>query len=357
MVLSLSRVPQSRSRDVVWLLVDTRSVGGIERYIEMLARSFARHGIPVEVVLYQDHGPNPWLDQLAAARASVRVLEGSFRALVTALSQQRPGLLHTHGYKAGVLGRAAARLSGVPVVSTFHSGERAPFPVNAYNLLDAWTSFLGARIAVSRPIQARLPFRSEYIPNYVLTPNAVPGGPLPMRAAFVGRLSEEKGPDVFCALARASPTGVEWHAFGTGPLRGALEAEFGDCVRFHGVVADLSEMWPSIGVLVMPSRYEGLPLAALEALAAGVPVLATRVGGLPSIVEHGQTGWLFEPGDESAALRHLATWRSLGIEEQQAMRSACWGHIRNHFSEANHLPALLCVYKEAGFAQDPSNLR
>lgn len=334
---------------MIWLLVDSSNVGGIERHVATLAGSLERRGIAVEVVLYADHGPNPWREQLSGASARVRVLDGTLRSLVTALRRVRPDLLHTHGYKAGVLGRLAARLAGVPVVSTFHSGERPPFPVNVYFWLDRWTSFLAARrISVSEAIRARVPFRSTMIPSYVVATDAPPVGPLPRRIGFVGRLSAEKAPDLFCEMARRAPAGLEWHMWGDGPMRARLEAEHGDLVRFHGAVADLSECWTSIGALLMPSRFEGLPLAALEALAAGVPVLASRVGGLPTIVEPGTTGWLHEAGDIDGALADLARWRALDEATAAAMRRACHAHVRANFSESRWLPEMLAVYASAG---------
>ena len=342
------RVPDGPG--MIWHLIDSRSVGGAERHAATLAECLRRHRIPAEAVLYCDYGGNPWLDQLAAARVPVRTLDGSLRGLIRALRRERPGLLHTHGYKAGVVGRLAARLAGIPVVSTFHSGERSPPPVGVYEWLDEWTSFLGQRIAVSDRIQRRLPFPSIVIPSFVAAPPSAPVGPLPPRIGFVGRLSAEKAPDLFCALAERSPRHIEWHIYGDGPMRRELEQRHGARVRFHGVVADLDSVWPALGLLLMPSRFEGVPLAALEALAAGVPVLASRVGGLPGIVIENSTGWLFERENLDEALSHLEIWRRLPPEAQAGMRADCWRHVRDYFSEATQFPRLLAVYARAGYA-------
>jgi glycosyltransferase involved in cell wall biosynthesis len=335
---------------MIWFLIDSSSLGGAERHIAVLAQSLTRRGIAADIVLYANHGRNPWIEQLEAINASVRVLDGSFTGLVRSLRLKRPGLLHTHGYKAGVLGRLAARLVGTPVVSTFHSGERFGFPVNAYHWLDDWTSFLGERIVVSEMIKRRVPFPSAHIPSFIMTSSAAPSGTLPRRVGFVGRLSAEKGPDLFCTLARRSPSGVEWHVYGDGPMRARLEGEYGDTVRFHGVVTDLEPVWSTLGLLVMPSRFEGLPLAALEALTAGIPVLASRVGGLPSVVVDGQTGWLFESGNLDAARSCLDDWQALDSAQQAIMRRSCWTRVRSNFSELKWLPEVLTVYKQAGYS-------
>lgn len=341
---------------MIWLLIDSSSVGGAERHIATLAQSLARLRIPATVVLYAGHGANPWLAQLATDNVPVRILGNSFARLFAALRRDRPRLLHTHGYKAGVLGRLAGRVVGVPVVSTFHSGSRGKFPVGVYDWLDEWTSILCHRIVVSEAIQRRLPFRSTHIPSFVLTPETPPTGPLSRRVGFVGRLSEEKGPDIFCEIARRARPGVEWHVYGDGPMRGALERDFGAVVRFHGVAAKMEPVWSSLGLLLMPSRSEGVPLAALEALARGVPVLASRAGGLPSVVIQGATGWLFEPNDIREAMERLETWRAQGPVAEAAIRRSCWNHVRENFSEARHMPGVLAVYRAAGLDIATSSL-
>ena len=348
---------------MIWQFIDSSSVGGAERHIETLAGSLARHGTLVRVVMLADHGGNPWQIQLDGAGLDVSVLDGRMLTLLKALRAERPALLHTHGYKAGILGRVAARLARVPVVSTFHSGARGAFPVGLYEVLDDWTSCLGQRIAVSQAVQARLPYTSKVIPSYVLTPPAPASAELPPLVAFVGRLSAEKGPDDFCRLAaRASVLDgfaeLSWHVWGDGPMRRELEAKYGALVQFHGIATDMGGVWPRVGLLVMPSRFEGVPLAALEAAAYGIPVLASRVGGLPTVIADGKTGWMFTAGDIAGAVRGLTQWQSVRSREtagqeiagqkSAAMRAACWAKARSEFSEARWLPDVLAVYRAAG---------
>lgn len=339
---------------MIWQFIDSSSVGGAERHIETLARGLSGRGLAVRIVLLADHGRNPWQDQLTRAGLPVTHLDGRLRVLARALRSEHPQLLHTHGYKAGILGRVAARAAGIPVVSTFHSGARGPFPVGVYETLDDWSSGLGQRIAVSAQIQARLPFASTVIPSYVRTASTPSSAPLPQLAAFVGRLSAEKGPEAFCQLAEVANRqphlhGVEWHVWGDGPLRTHLEARYGRLVKFHGVATDMDSVWPQVGLLVMPSLFEGVPLAALEAAAHGVPILASRVGGLPSVIVEGQTGWLFAPGDLDGALDGLNHWHlARGDGDAPSLRAACWSKARGEFSEDRWLPHILTVYRAAG---------
>lgn len=336
----------------IWLLIDSRTVGGIERHVATLAASLRQRGKNATVVLYQDHGPNAWHDQLNQAGVPFKYLGGKLSALILAIRHNRPDLVHTHGYKAGVLGRVACRLCGTPVVSTFHSGERAPFPVSFYYSLDNWTSILGQRIAVSLDISMRLPWQSDIVPSFIVPAAAAAAaadedeGEFPKKIGFVGRLSHEKGPDLFCEIARACPAGLEWHMWGDGPMRAELENTYGDLIAFHGIVSNIQPVLSTIGLLLMPSRYEGLPLAALEALAAGVPVLASAVGGVPTAVVPG-TGWLMEPGNVGSALSAIAQWRSRDQSEADRMRTNCIAHVSENFSEHQMVPKILNVYKRS----------
>jgi glycosyltransferase involved in cell wall biosynthesis len=334
---------------MIWILVDSSTLGGIERHVATLADALRRVPLAAEIVLLAAHGTNPWLQQLEAARLPYRLLDGSLAGLTSALRIARPQLLHTHGYKANIMGRLSARALGIPVVATFHAGERGAFPVSAYQLIDEYSSFLGGRICVSEAIRSQLPYDAVVTDNFMVAPELPPRIALPRRIGFVGRLSIEKAPDLFCQLARRCQGPEEWHIWGDGPMRADLEREFRGLVRFHGLVTDLSTAWSSLGLLVMPSRAEGLPMAALESLAAGVPLIASSVGGLPSVIRTNRTGWLFDAGDLDAAVRHIDSWRALTPSDQEQMRRACWEFVKTSFSEARQLPKILTAYQAAGF--------
>jgi len=335
---------------MLWHLIDSRTVGGAERHIASLVRALNARGIPSQAVLYKDYGGNPWLEQLRADGIPLRVLDGSLRGLLRAIHDSRPALLHLHGYKAGILGRIAATMYRIPVVTTFHTGDRSSGRLAWYERLDEWSALVGERIAVAPTVQQRLPYSSTIVSSFAPTsPEPVPL--LPKRAAFVGRLSKEKRPEFFCRLAVACDgDDIEWHVYGDGPLHDELKQLYSSKIRFHGVVTDMSGVWPTLGLLVMPSQFEGLPLAGLEALSAGVPILASRVGGLPQLVLDDLTGWLFERDDFNAALALVRKWRVLSESEQARMRQACRTHIQKHFSEDEQIGRLLSVYRRAGYA-------
>jgi len=149
---------------------------------------------------------------------------------------------------------------------------------------------------------------------------------------FSGRWSEEKDPLAFIEIARRTPSDlpVRFVMTGTGGMRGAIEAAVTAANfapgRFHlvGEVADVAPYLRSYDILVLPSQLDGRPVVVLEALAYGAPVVASRVGALPELVQDGGTGFLCAPGDIDAfvaALTRLTQDRDLLARMKRAARS------------------------------------
>ena len=135
-----------------------------------------------------------------------------------------------------------------------------------------------------------------------------PSGPT-MQVGYVGRLSEEKAPLTFIDVARnVDDPRIEFVMAGAGPLEAKVRrhiARSGNRVSFIGMTDDVPGLLASLDLLVVPSVFDGRPNAVLEALAAGVPVIASRVGGLAALIHDGETGFLVEPGDTDTIVRHL----------------------------------------------------
>ena len=127
---------------------------------------------------------------------------------------------------------------------------------------------------------------------------------------FAGRLTEQKNPLLLLQAFRRLPSKLqqkcEVHFAGEGPLQFPLEEELkngqlSDCVKLLGHRLDIAALMQRATVLVLPSKWEGLPNVVLEAMAAGLPVIATAVDGIQELLEDGVTGWLV-PSDDEAAL-------------------------------------------------------
>ncbi len=331
----------------IWLLLDSRGLGGIESHVIALATGLREAGQAARVVFLEDHGPHPMRETLMARRIPLTALEGGAPGLVRALRRRRPAILHTHGYKAGILGRLVAPLFRVPVVSTYHAGEPGKGRVRLYNAIDRLTARLAQPIAVSAPIALNLSSTARVIENFVTVPpfDRATREREP-RIAFVGRLSHEKGPDRFCELARRLPD-LDFEVYGDGPQRKDLETGYGEGVTFHGAIDHMSSAWRRIDLLCMTSRHEGLPMAALEAMAHGVPVAAFAVGGLPDLIEHGVTGFLAPPGNLDRLAAEIAIWQRLPEAKRSAMSCRAREAIARRYSTEIGVAKVVQVYEQA----------
>lgn len=325
----------------IWLLLDSRGLGGIESHVAELAEGLADAGEAPRVMFLHDHGPHPLAARLRAGNIPVDVAGGPAK-LLGRLRRARPRVLHSHGYKANLIGRAAAALARVPHVASYHAGERPAGRVAIYDAADRWTSFLSRRIAVSRPIQAKLPFGGTLIPNFVAAAGPAADG-LSRRIGFAGRLAPEKAPDRFATLARLLP-GAAFDMFGDGPMRPEIARDRPANLTLHGAVAGMAPHWHTLGLLVLPSRAEGLPLAALEAMAHGVPVAAFALGGLPELITDGVNGYLAPPDDLFALRTRIEIFLTLAPPARRALADAARATVAQRFGRAAGVTAVRALY-------------
>ena len=257
----------------------------------------------------------------------------SAQEIADCLRSRRIDLLCTSGYKPDVIGLRAARLANVPAVAIAHGWTGATWKVRLNEQLDRWAMRRFDCVASVSQAQAQRVVRAGVKPSRMATiPNAVPIDHLPPRdparraavealfpsppriiVAAAGRLSPEKGFEVFveaAAQATAKRPEAGFVLFGDGPLREQLT----NAVRARGLQdrfilagfrADLADLLPQVDVQVLSSYAEGLPVILLEAMAAGVPVVATRVGGVPEVVADGVHGLLVDAGDAAGLAKGI----------------------------------------------------
>jgi glycosyltransferase involved in cell wall biosynthesis len=166
---------------------------------------------------------------------------------------------------------------------------------------------------------------------------------------YAGRLSGEKG--LRTAITSAGAAGVALEIVGDGPEAPTLHrlvGETGANVTFTGRLprGNVLERIRAARAVVLPSEwYENAPIAALEALASGVPVIGAQIGGIPEIVRHGETGLLFPPGDASALANGL---RQLESDPELAFRLGRTGRdvVRREFSLDDQVDRMLEILAE-----------
>ncbi len=215
-----------------------------------------------------------------------------------------------------------------------------------------------AVIAVSRAVAERVVGRRPLV-VYPGVPLPETSGPLvPPRGSTTkviigtaGRLLPLKG---FVYLVRAvASLRVEFpnlvlEIAGSGPERAALEREaerlgLSDGVRFLGWVEELAAVLARWDVFVLPSLEEAFPIAVLEAMAAGLPVVASAVGGIPELVEDGRTGWLVPPADARLLAERLRALL-LDASQRRALGEAGQARARDHFSLERMVAAIAAIY-------------
>ncbi len=135
----------------IWLLLDSRDLGGIESHVLQLSGGLRQAGLKPRVLFWADYGGHPLRAALDRAGLVHETLTGGFRSLIDALRRRRPAVLHTHGYKAGILGRLAARLTARPVVSTFHAGEPGTGKLRLYLDTGEWKQTILRILLFSEP--------------------------------------------------------------------------------------------------------------------------------------------------------------------------------------------------------------
>lgn len=188
--------------------------------------------------------------------------------------------------------------------------------LTAHRAAGTWTREVDAFIAVSaflreKVIRGGLPPERVHVKGPHLADDPGPGAHAGGYALFVGRLSAEKGIGVLLEAWRRLQADVPLHILGDGPLRETVERAAADDARitFEGHVdgARVREAMQSASLLLVPSIwYEGAPLVFAEAAAAGLPVVASRIGGIAECVDEGETGVLLPPGDAQRLAQAVA---------------------------------------------------
>ncbi len=283
-------------------------------------------------------------------------------------------VVHTQDRRALLLCGVAARAMGAALVHTYHGlpeelvglpGRPGAHPtgprlrgqwlLHGHLRVEAVLSRLGSLVVPSRALAGFLASHGFAAARMHVLPSRIDirrWQPRPAReqvtVAVAARLETHKGIDVLVdACARlAAPPAVHLDVYGDGSLAGELRrrgATRGVDVTFHGSVTDVRDRLLNADIFVLPSRGENLPITILEAMAAALPVVATRVGGVGELVDDGVTGLLVEPND----VEGLAGALSALLRDPQrraAMGSAAARRVAARFDAADAGAEMLDLY-------------
>ncbi len=286
------------------------------------------------------------------------------------LEELAPTIVHTFLLTASLYGRFAAMLARVPIVigTEVNIYERKQA---AHRVAERW--LMRQTDAV---IASAASVRDFYIDQIAADPdkvvviyNAVDWSQLDVtvpRAEFrrrlgipeaaplagiIARLTEQKAHRVLLDAMASRPelAGLHLAVVGDGELRGSLEqqsARLGLAARVHfaGARRDLGDILGAIDLFVMPSLWEGLPLSMVLAMGAGLPVIASRVAGIPEVVRHGDTGMLVAPGDTGELASALVTLAG-DARLRSELGSRAKAFVTPRFGVDGYLASMTALYR------------
>lgn len=365
-----SHLPPRRPR--VAYLITNSEVGGAQAHVGDLLK--ALHGRLDAVVLAGGDGPLFDAAQATGAKTMrLTLLDNALspwralsacKQLMAALRATKPDLIHAHSAKAGALGRLAGWVLGIPVVYTVHGFAFKPAaPVRqrlVARLVEWLLAPLTARMicvaeaeramAYTLPIPSR---RVHVIRNGIAettAARAIPDAAV-RRVVMVARLAAPKRADLIIrAFAHAALPDCELILAGDGPQMAALstlaEAVAPGKVRFLGAVPDVPSLLASAQMFVLASDHEGFPLSILEAMRAGLPIIASDLPGIREQLADGNCGRLVPPGSDVQHWAAMLLQLAGNPAERECLGRNARQYWEQHFGMGNMADATWQVYQE-----------
>ena len=313
----------SATRVHVLQVVGNGIVGGMETVVMRLVERLPRDRFRISALCPYEGVFSERLRALGLECMAMPMPEdphwSAVQALCALVEHSGVDVLHAHLPNAHLLAALAGKLTGRPVVATIHGRQIGMGELEVHRAAGTHLCTVCRHSELHALGVGADPARLSCIPNGVDTTLF---SPLPqpataaaaalngdeaaaLRIGFVGRLSPEKAPEAFvraALLLRDRLPHAHFVIYGDGPLRPAVQAllaryQLESRVEMAGVREDMPAIYRGLDVLVSTSNSEAMPLAVMEAMASGLPVVATRVGGVPDLIAHGSTGWLVEAGN------------------------------------------------------------
>ncbi len=330
----ITKAERGGAQSHVWELMRLQRFGtpmlavGEEGFLADRARAA---GFPVFLIPHLVHPITPLKDLLAT------------REVMDLIRSERPDLIHAHTAKAGMLARLAGFLTGTPTVYTVHAWSFTAMRSPVMRTLSLWIeralSIMDQMVIEVSHFNFTMAEREAVAPrgNHLIIWNGVADSPHqatfpadtsidqlqnPIEIIMVARFASPKRQDLLlAALSQLSDT---WRCsfVGSGPSENqvkdqAIALGMQDRVRFLGDRDDVPELLAKSHLFVLCSDSESLPISILEAMRAGLPAIASAVGGCAELVEEGVTGFLVKPGDVSSVRSSISRM----IEDRNLLRA------------------------------------
>lgn len=358
---------------IAFLVTRADPIGGAQIHVRDLAAELRRQGHSPTVLL---SGSGPFIDDLRARGIPVIVLRHllnpirpyhdiqALREIVSTIKELSPDLITAHGAKVGILGRLAARHLRLPLIVTVHGWACAPGTPRVQAAvsrgLERTIGALASKVITVSEFDRQFGLRAKLVTDrrVVTVHNGMPDIPVALRA------DPSRSPAKLIMIARFEPQkdqatllralgGLRHHQWeldlvGDGPLRQEMEAlasslGIRERVHFLGQRRDVDRLLAEAHISVLASNWEGFPLSILEAMRAGLPIVASNVGGVAEAVENNETGYVVPRGDVES-LRA----RAADLLDSPALRSRLGAAGRwryeEHFTLGRLVAKTLAVY-------------
>lgn len=325
-------------------LIDAMGLGGAESVLRNLIQHLKRTEPGFQVELATLYSLGHFGDQVSEAQVSVwspsmssKYDIGALPRLVRLVREGDYDIVHVHLFPASCFAALASGWVRKPKwIFTEHNVWNRRRQYLPLKLLDTvvysrFVKIVAVSDAVARALIEWLP---HLRPRLVTIPNGVPVSAVvdirsrrdrgeELRLLFAGSLTHKKGIDLLIeAISQLQHRNLQLVIAGEGSQRSMLEelvvsGQLGRQVSFVGPRDDLPDFMEWADCLIVPSRWEGLPMVILEAMSVGLPVIATSVGGIPEVIEDGVNGWLVEPGNVCSLAERLQAV----LEQPEALRA------------------------------------
>lgn len=352
--------------------------GGSRSHIVELCKGLAQAGHTTEIICFME-------DAVAASAREENIplvvipMKNIFdlravEKLKDYIRERQPDLVHTHGVRANFIGRLGGKAAGVPVVTTVHSSiyqdYSTPLKKLLYHRIEKLTRKYTYRfIAVAGSLKKELEgdgISGEKIdvvyngisPDFV---KEIQGPSLKEELGVpeetpviitIGRMEPVKNQEMFlkvCAFLKERGRAFHGVIVGDGPLSGSLKSSAATLglegrVSFLGFRKDIFRLLSGSDIFLLTSRMEGLPITLLEAMAAGIPVLVTNVGGMPEVMRLAKNGWTFEEGNvKECGEKVTVLLENPGLRRQMA--SLGQAALGKYFSHQAFMANTVAVYE------------
>jgi glycosyltransferase involved in cell wall biosynthesis len=329
---STIETPTPARRTHVMQIVGNAIVGGMETYVLRLVERLPRERFQITAVVPYE---SRFSEQVRRCGAEVLVMPmpddppwASIASTAAFVKSRQVDVIQCHLSNAHLLGGLVGQLTATPVLFTNHGRQIGVTDLEVHRLAGTHISVVCQYTELHALGLGLDPRLVHLIPNgvdtEVFTPKRLRNGPLRQRfgigpdvpvVGFVGRLSWEKGPETFLrSMLLAHQALPQLHAVmvGDGPMQAQVQAfiqnfQMDGFAHLAGLQDDMPAVLAEFDLVVSASHTEAMPLALMEAMGAGLPVVGTRVGGVPDLIQHGITGYLAGPSDIDGLAQSVRT--------------------------------------------------